>query len=386
MKILFTGGGSGGHIFPIIAIVREIKRNYPQGEFQFFFLGPKTHNLTTTTRPKKETFATLFEKEGIKPKFILAGKIRRYFSILALLKNLIDIFKIPIGFFQSFFYIFFLNPDLIFSKGGYGSLPGAISGRILGIPIFLHESDISPGLSNRIISKWALEVFVSFPVEKTEYFPKEKMISVGNPIRKEILKGSFQKAQEIFKLTGLKPLILILGGSQGAKRINNTLIPVLPKILADFELIHQAGFKNFKLVELQSKAILPKELLKYYHLLPFLNEEEYAQALAATDLVVSRAGSGSIFEISAMGKPSILIPLPEAAQGHQLKNAYEFAESGAAIVIEESNLTPHYFLGQLKYLFDFPQKLTEMGEKAKEFSRPQAAKIIANYLVEYLSQ
>lgn len=376
MKILFAGGGTGGHIFPIIAILREIKKIYPKPDLEIFFIGPVD-----------KFYSKLLLKEGIKPKFILAGKIRRYFNIISFFQNLIDILiKFPIGFIQSFWYIFFLSPDLIFSKGGYGSLPGVISGKILQVPVFLHESDITPGLANRLISRWALEVFVSFSVKATEYFPKEKMISVGNPIRKEILKGSREKAGEMFKLSGEKPVILILGGSQGAKRINDILIPILPKILADFEIIHQAGFRNFKLIERQSKAILSKELLKYYHLFPFLDEKKYTQALAAADLIVSRAGSGSIFEISALGKPSILIPLPEAAQGHQLKNALAFAENESAIVIEEANLSSHYFLGQLKYLFDYPQRLEEMGKRAKEFSRPQAARIIANYLVEYLTK
>jgi len=376
VKILFTGGGTGGHIFPIIAIVREIKKGYPRGEFQFFFLGPK------------DKWATSFlEKEGIKPKFILAGKIRRYFSILAFFQNLVDVLiKSPIGFFQGFWYVFFLNPDIIFSKGGYGSLSAVISGRILQVPIFLHESDVSPGLANRLISRWALEIFVSFPVEKTEYFPKEKMISVGNPIRKEILGGSKEKAQKLFQLREGKPIILILGGSQGAKKINDILILILAQLLKDFELIHQTGWKNYREISIQSKALLAQEFLSYYHLLPFLNEKELAQALAASDLVIGRAGSGTIFEIAALGKPAILIPLPGAAQSHQLKNAYSYTQSGAAIVIEQVNLTPRFLLGQIKNLFILPEILKTMAKAAQQFSRPEAGKIIANYLVEYLTQ
>ena len=160
----------------------------------------------------------------------------------------------------------------------------------------------------------------------------------------------------------------------------------MPEILQNFEVIHQVGFKNLKEIEAEVKAIIQINLQKYYHLFSFLTEEELKEAYAAADLIVSRAGSGSIFEISAVGKPSILIPLPKAAQNHQVKNAYVYAESGSCLVIEEVNLKPHFFLERLKYLFSESDKLKEMAESAGVFSRPQAGKIIARYLVEYLNQ
>jgi len=139
-------------------------------------------------------------------------------------------------------------------------------------------------------------------------------------------------------------------------------------------------------VRAEEKITITKDLEKYYHLFPFLKEEELKMAYAASDLVVSRAGSGSIFEISALGKPSILIPLPEAAQNHQLKNAYTYAENGAAIILEEENFTPHFFLEKLKYLISQPEALEKMGRAAKEFSRPEATRIIAGYIVDYLTK
>lgn len=371
MKILFAGGGTAGHIFPIIAIVREIKTNYPYAEFEFFYIGPKDKFV-----------AGLLSREGIQVRTILAGKLRRYFS----LQNIIDIFKIPVGVLQAFYHIFVISPDLIFSKGGYGSFPAVLSGHFLLAPIFLHESDVSPGLANRLTSKFALEIFTAFPVEKTEYFPTGKMISVGNPIRKEILMGSREEAKKIFKLTGEKPVILILGGSQGAQRINDGFLLVLPDVLRDFEIIHQTGRLNFQQVKNEAEVVVSEELREHYHPLPFLEEQEMAQAYQAADLVVSRAGAGTIFEIAALGKPSILIPLPEAAQNHQVRNAYAFSESGACLVIEENNFGPHFILERLRYLFSDPKILAEMSEKAKEFSRPQAASIIAGYIVDYLKQ
>ncbi len=371
MKILFTGGGTAGHIFPIIAVIREMKKSYPYAGFEFFYLGPK------------DKFAKeLLSKEGVEVKRILAGKVRRYFSF----KNIIDIFKFPIGILQAFYHIFVISPDVIFSKGGYGSISASISGRILMVPIFLHESDISPGLANRIVGKFALEIFISFPVKKTEYFPAKKMLSVGNPVRKEILDSSKEEAKKLFGLTQEKPVILILGGSQGAQRINDKLLSILPNILKDYEIIHQTGKRNFEQVRKEAEVVISKDFKKYYHPCPFLNEKELANAYLAADLIISRAGAGTIFEIALIGKPSILVPLPESAQNHQVKNAYAFAENGASLVIEEANFRPHFVLERIKHLFSQPERLKQMTERAKEFSRPNAARIIAEYIVTYLNQ
>ncbi len=371
MKILFTGGGTAGHIFPIVAVIREMKENYPHGGFEFFYLGPKD-------KFSKE----LLLEEGVEVKTILAGKIRRYFSF----KNIIDIFKLPIGILQAFYHIFIISPDVIFSKGGYGSIATSISGRILMVPIFLHESDISPGLANRIVGRFALEIFISFSIKKTEYFPAKKMLSVGNPVRREILNGSKQGAKKLFNLTEEKPVILILGGSQGAQRINDKILSILPNILKDYEIIHQTGEKNFEQVRKEAEVVITESFKKYYHPFPFLNETEIANAYSAADLIISRAGAGSIFEIALIGKPSILVPLPESAQDHQVKNAYAYAQNGASLVIEEANFRPHFVLERIKNLFSQPERLKQITERAKEFSRPNAGRIIAEYIVTYLNQ
>lgn len=372
MRILFTGGGTGGHIVPIIAITREIKKIYQKDDLEFFFLGPKDR-----------VGSALLSAEGIKIRNVLAGKVRRYVNFKSFIQNLIDVvIKIPIGVLQSFFHIFFLSPDLIFSKGGFGSIPCVLAGKLLFVPIFLHESDVTPGFANKILRGLALEIFTSFP--KTEHFSPRKLIAVGNPIRKELLTGLERKAKKFFGIESNKPVILILGGSQGSQRINDEILEVLPQLLEKFEIIHQCGEKNYEELKKESKVMIDEKLELFYHLYAFLLEEELSQAYAVADLIVSRAGSGSIFEIAASGKPSILVPLPEAAQNHQLKNAYAYQESGAAIVIEENNFTSHFFLEKLRFLFENPQILKGMSEKAKEFSRPEAGWIIANYLVEYL--
>ena len=372
MKIIFTGGGTGGHVFPIIAIAREIKKNRPDAKL--YYLGPKD---------KIGSFLLL--REGIEVKTILAGKIRRYFTFKSFFQNLLDVFKVPIGFIQSFFLIFFISPDLVFSKSGYGALTTSIMARIFNTPVISHESDIVPGLTNKIVNKLAIEVFVSFPSKNLKTLFSKKMLLVGNPVRAEILNGDADTAAKIFELKKGKPIILVLGGSQGAQKINDVLLSAIPELLKDFQIIHQVGSKNLKQVQTEADVMIRPPLNRYYHIFPFFNENQLKHAYKACDLVISRAGAGSIFEIAACGKPSILIPLPKSAQNHQAKNAYLYQSFNACVVIEENNLTPNFLAAKIKYLSSNPDKLSEMENAAKEFSRPRAAEIIAKYIVEYLS-
>ena len=371
MKILFTGGGSGGHVFPIVAIVREIKRMMPH-ETKLYYLGPE------------DDWVNIYlSEEDIEIDYISSGKIRRYFTVKAMAANILDLFRVAAGFFQALFFIFRINPDLVFSKGGYGALPTVFAAKILGVPIFMHESDISPGLVNRITSKLALEIFVAF--EKTEYFNPEKMIPVGNPIRREIFSGGSEKVgKELFDLVGGRPLIFIIGGSQGAQKINDLIFLILQDMLKEFEVIHQCGTKNFQDAINESSVVAKGDLKKYYHVYPFLRENELREAYFNADIIVSRAGSGAIFTIAALGKPSILIPLPDSAQDHQVKNAYVFAETGAGLSLEQENLTPQFFLEKLRFLNSDSADVKRIEAAAKEFSRPMAAKVIARYLLEYL--
>jgi UDP-N-acetylglucosamine--N-acetylmuramyl-(pentapeptide) pyrophosphoryl-undecaprenol N-acetylglucosamine transferase len=392
MKIVLAGGGTGGHIFPLVAVVREIKKLYLQkkleesknvfgearqgpgavDELKFYYLGPAD-----------DFGQVVISQEGVETREIFVGKIRRYWNLLAFLENFLDIFiKMPLGFWQSFFQLFFLAPDLVFSKGGYGSFPVVLAAWLLRIPIFLHESDVDPGLVNKILGKAAQKIFVSFP--KTEKFPPSKIKLTGNPIRQEILGVKKQEGIAGLKISGRRPIILILGGSQGAQRLNDLILAILPNLLESFEIVHQAGEKNFRQVRDEAEVTMAGKNKEFYHVFPFFREEEYRLALAAADLVVSRASSGAIFEIAAFNKPSILIPLPNSAQGHQLKNAYAFARQGAAVVLEEANATPNFFLEKLKFLFFHPSELEKMSQAARAFAKPGAAREVAQYLFNFL--
>ena len=373
MKIILAGGGTGGHTFPLIAVLREIKR-HSLNAIDFLYLGPKD----------QFTYEA-FLKEGIETCFCNAGKVRRYGGFSVFINNLIDVFFItPIGIMQAFIKIYFYMPDLVFSKGGYGSFPVIIAATLLGVPVILHESDVIPGKTNKLLASFAFKIYTAFPEKNVSFFPLKKMVQMGNPIRENILNGSAQKGKEIFNLNFEKPTVLFLGGSQGSTRINELIIQIIPEILKYFEVIHQTGFEDLERVKKYAKALIKEDLSSEYHAYPFLNEEEIKSAYAVSDIIVARAGAGTIFEISANGKPSILIPLPEAAQNHQLKNALTYAKlTQSAIVIEEKNLTPNFFLAELKNIFQF-KNVKRLGEQAKQFSIPNSAEIIAKDIIKFL--
>ncbi len=373
-KIIFTGGGTGGHIFPLVAIIRELKKILPKELLDIYYIGPKD-----------SLSEKYISKENVDIRYIYTGKMRRYIGGRAMLENFIDIFfRIPVGIIQSFFYLYIFSPDLIFGKGGYGSFPIILIAKIFQVPVILHESDAILGATNQFLQKISTEIFVSFP--KTEKVINNKMFVVGNPIREEILKGNKEKAKEIFKLNGDKHVILILGGSQGSERINDLFLSSASLFLENFQVIHQCGTNNYQQISAESKATIKEDLKKNYYLASFLDEEELSHAYALADLVVSRAGSGSIFEIAAVGRGGVLLPLPEAAQQHQVKNAYAYASVGAGIVFEEENMSPHFFLEKIKELFSPIEQIRIMERNAKNFAKPRAAFVIASYLKEYLTK
>ncbi|MBI3627349.1 MAG: UDP-N-acetylglucosamine--N-acetylmuramyl-(pentapeptide) pyrophosphoryl-undecaprenol N-acetylglucosamine transferase [Candidatus Sungbacteria bacterium] len=366
MRVLFTGGGTGGHFFPIIAIARELRIIAEEErilDVSLYYLGPNIFPPDVLTR------------EEILPDTILAGKMRRYFSV----KNISDIFKTAAGIIQALWKMFLLMPDVVFSKGGFGAFPAVLAARIYHIPVIIHESDMVPGRVNRWSARFARRIAVAFP-KAAAYFPKEKTAVVGNPIRKRILGALASEAKDHFSIFSQKKVLLVLGGSQGAEPINQLIIGGLDDFVKDYEIIHQTGAANYADIMKESSVILKKATQGFYHPYPFLNETQYREAFAACDLVISRASS-TIFEIAAAAKPAILIPLPHAAQDHQRANAYEYARTGAAIVIEENNATPFLVRHTLSRIFDSPEELHRMREGAQRFARIDSAEILAREIL-----
>lgn len=369
MRILLTGGGSGGHVFPLIAVAKKIKEKLG-AESDLLYVG-------SGAKIEKETM----QSEGIPAKYILSGKVRRYFSPL----NVLDLFKIPVGFVQSLFILLRFMPDAVFSKGGYVSVPVVIAAWIYRIPIIIHESDAIPGTSNRILEKFSTRVAVAYPSAQN-YFEAAKTAMVGNPVREGINQGDKEEARRAFNFTESKPVILVLGGSQGSEIINEAIIRILPKLIQYSQIIHQTGENNFEKVVHSAGEQGIKAGRDGYFAAPFLDFEVIKKAYALADLIISRAGANIIAEIAASAKPSILIPLENSAQDHQRMNAYALAEIGATLVLEESNLGENMLFQKTeKILFDESIR-KDMSQKISAFYHPKAAEYIAEGIIELGSE
>ena len=368
MKIVFTGGGTGGHFTPIIAIAEKTNEIIDQEKI----VGAKLYYFSNEPYDKEALFA-----HGLIYEEVNAGKMRTYFSI----QNFFDLFKVALGVFKAVFKLFSIFPDVVFSKGGYASFPTLFAAKLLGIPVVIHESDSSPGRVNKWAGRFAKRVAVSFK-ETFDYFPKEHIAWTGQPIRSEIeVPADKSKAMEYFKLEADVPVLLILGGSQGAQLVNNTIVDGLARLLENYQIIHQTGIKNLKEAMGRADVILGDNPHKSrYHPIAYLNTLALKNASGAADLIISRAGS-SLFEIAAWGVPAILIPITKTNGDHQRKNAFAYARAGACSVVEESNMTPNILFSEIKRIMDNKDAYNKMVQNAKAFYKPHAAETIAREIV-----
>ncbi|KKU68043.1 MAG: UDP diphospho-muramoyl pentapeptide beta-N acetylglucosaminyl transferase [Parcubacteria group bacterium GW2011_GWA2_47_16] len=368
MKILFTGGGTGGHFYPIIAVAEAVNKIVKERKL----LPPGLYYMADHAYDSRALF-----DNGITFVSTPAGKVRRYFSLL----NVFDFFKTAVGIIKSLWKVFRIYPDVIFGKGGYASFPALVAAKIFRIPVVIHESDSIPGKVNLWAGKFAEDIAVSYP-EAARYFPAAKTAYTGNPLRQEILRPDVAGAYEFLKLEKGIPTILILGGSQGSRIINESVLEVLPQLVEKYQIIHQTGKANFSDVSKTADVILTKSAHKdRYKPFDYLNDLGMKMSAAVATIVVSRAGS-TIFEIAAWGLPSIIIPIGEEVSHDQMKNAFNYVRSGAAIVIEEVNLTPHIMLSEIDSLVNDPNRLAKMREATKGFARTDAAEVIALKLLE----
>lgn len=368
MKILFTGGGTGGHFYPIIAVAEAVNKIVKERKL----LPPGLYYMADRAYDSRALF-----DNGITFVSTPAGKLRRYFSLL----NVLDIFKTAAGIIKSLWKVFRIYPDVIFGKGGYASFPALVAGRIFKIPVVIHESDSIPGKVNLWAGKFAEDIAVSYP-EAARYFPAGKTAYTGNPLRQEILKPDVAGAYEFLKLEKGIPTIFILGGSLGSQIINESVLEVLPQLVERYQIIHQTGKANFSDVSKTAEVILTKSAHKdRYKPFDYLNDLGMKMSAGVATVVVSRAGS-TIFEIAAWGLPSIIIPIGEEVSHDQMKNAFNYVRSGAAIVIEEVNLTPHIMLSEIDRLVGDEARLSKMREATKTFARTDAADVIALKLLE----
>lgn len=376
MKIIITGGGTGGHFYPLIAVVEEIRslakeKRIIDPEIYFISVNPYNPGL-------------LFENK-IQYIQINSGKFRRNFTSHNFLRNILDVFRIIPGIFHALWKVFLIYPDVVFGKGGYSSFPTLFASIILAIPVVIHDSDSIPGKVNAFIGKFAKRIAISYP-DAAKYFPKAnsegRVAWTGNPIRKEIINPKSEGAKEAYKLEDNIPVVLVLGGSQGAQLINDALVDALPNLVEFCQIIHQTGENNFEAVRGRSVVALRNSShANRYKPYPYLNEEQIQFAYSASDLIISRAGS-TIFEIAVSGKPSILIPINEVVSRDQRKNAFSYGRTGAAIVVEENNLQPEIITAEITKILKNPELQEKMKLAATAFAKKDAARTIAEAILD----
>ncbi|MDB5237008.1 MAG: UDP-N-acetylglucosamine--N-acetylmuramyl-(pentapeptide) pyrophosphoryl-undecaprenol [Parcubacteria group bacterium] len=371
MKIVFTGGGTGGHFYPIIAVAEAIQKIASEQRL----LAPNLYYIAPTPYDQPALF-----ENGIQYVACPAGKVRRYFS----LTNFTDMFVTLSGTVRAFFILLKIYPDVVFSKGGFASVPTVLAAHLLRIPIIIHESDSKPGKANLLASKYAYRIAITFD-SSSALFPAKaqaKIARTGIPIRAALATPLPTGAAQELGLDTSVPTIFILGGSSGSKRINEVVLAGLPELVAIANVIHQTGKDNFAEAESTGKVVLrDNPNADRYHVFPFLTRDAMREAAGVASLVISRAGATSITEISLWHKPSILIPIPESVSHDQRTNAYAYAHTGAAVVLEEHNISPHILVSEAKRILGDQNTWQDMANKSMNFANADAAMQIAQELI-----
>ena len=322
-RIILTGGGTAGHVTPNIALIPKLRE-----------LGYDIQYIGSYAGIEKE----LIEPFGIPYHGISSGKLRRYFSV----QNFTDPFRVIKGFGEARKLIKELKPDVIFSKGGFVSVPVVLAGKKSKVPVIIHESDMTPGLANKIAIPSATKVCCNFP-ETLECLPKGKAVLTGSPIRQELLSGNKIAAMDMCGFTADKPVILVIGGSLGSVIVNNAVREALPELLNKFQVIHLCGKGKTDESLNSTKGYCQFEYIK----------NELRDIFALADIVISRAGANAICELLALRKPNLLIPLSaKASRGDQILNARSFERQGFSMVIEEENLSKESLLQAVQNLYD----------------------------------
>ncbi len=371
MKIVITGGGTGGHFYPLIAVADKIFDHAEQRRLlkpEIYYLADKPYD------------AKLLHRKGIEFQKIFAGKVRKYFS----LKNFFDGFKTFYGVLDTLVIMFKLYPDVVFTNGSYVSFPVLTAAKILRIPIFLHASDAIPGRAILTAAKKAKKISIAFP-EAAEYLPKDdkKVALIGNPIRDELLKPLTSGAHEFLELDYNIPTVFIIGGSSGARLMNDAVVDALPKLLLDYNVLHQIGKENYKETKGRSDVVIYDHPYKNrYKPYAYLDTLAMRMSAGAADVIVSRAGAGSISEIAQWRKPSIVIPIPSNVSRDQEKNAFSYARFDATVVMKQANLSANLLLSEIRRILENPEVKEDMIKGATNFSRPDAASRIAEEILE----
>ena len=372
MRIVLLGGGTGGHFYPLIAVaeaIEDICLEKTLLEPELYYIGPTPFDPPTLLEHN------IIYRPGT------AGKMRRWGSVV----NIFDAFKTMVGIMRAVPQMFNLYPDVIFSTGGYTAFPALVAARLLRIPVIIYDADSKPGRVSLWSSKFARAIAVAHP-EAAAGFPKrvrERIARVGHPIRKEILGVAKEGGFEFMRLDTSVPAILILGGSQGARAINETVLDALADLVSRYDIVHQTGSAHIvECTGIASVVLKDSRYADRYRPFGLLNTLSLRMAAGAASVIVARAGSGTIFELASWGIPAILVPIPLDVSHDQTENAFSYARTGAAVVIEQRNLTPHVLSAEIDRLMNDPLLREKMRTAGKEFARPDAARKIARMLLD----
>ncbi len=377
IKILVTGGGSSGHISPALAIIKTIGDMAAGADWR-----PKFRYIGGTRGIERQQITAA----GIDFVGVATGKLRRYFS----LENLTDLFRIPVGVAQSLREVARFRPNVVLSTGGYVGVPAVLAARLLRVPILTHEQTVQVGLANRITARFATTIALTFESARQELPAalRGKAIVTGNPVRPLIFGGHGAAAARWAGFAHADdelPTIYVTGGSQGARIINRAVEAALPELLAFCRVIHQCGQQpdgeqqDYERLE-QAAAQLPPELRRRYYFTRFVGVE-IKDVFALADLVVGRAGAGTIAEICVLGKPALYIPLVPTGGDEQTRNAQACAAAGAATIIAQAELSGARLLAELQPLLADQARLAAMGQAALLLGRPDAARAVAEALL-----
>lgn len=350
-KIILTGGGTAGHVTPNLALIPVLQAR-----------GYEINYIGSYNGMERK----LIENAGIPYSGISSGKLRRYFD----LKNLSDPFRVLKGYAEALRLMKRHRPDVVFSKGGFVAVPVVLAAKHYKIPTIIHESDMTPGLANKICIPSAAKVCCNFP-ETLSYLPEDKAVLTGSPIRKELLEGDRLTGLQYTGLSANKPIILVIGGSLGSVIVNTAVRSILPALLETYQVIHICGKGNL------DESLISREGYVQYEYV----DSPLRHLFAAADLVISRAGANSICEIVALRKPNILIPLSAAAsRGDQILNAHSFQKQGYSFVLEEENMTPDTLYATIQDTFDNRKTLVEaMSQSELSDAVGSVINLIASY-------
>lgn len=369
MRVLISGGGTGGHIYPALAVATRLRNEY---QADILYLG-SDDGLETRLIPDA----------GFRLAVIKAGKLQRFVSW----STVTGVARVPVGMFQALGIVRNFRPDVAFTSGGYVAVPAGLAVRLNGVPLLMHQQDVPPNLSNRLLAPLAERISVAF-AESIQYFPARKTVQLGNPIRQAMLdvrQVTPQQARVALGLAPDVPVVLVTGGSQGARHLNQVVCDALPELLPHCQVLQISGTYLFEETLARGKqrlSVVDDKTQQRYRLVAYM-DTEMPLALQAAELVVCRAGASTLSELALLGKPSILVPLPpEIGSSPQEANAAMFGRVQAAEVIRNADLKPEELISRVKETIMSTTRLQRMAEAVRDFAKPEATRDIVETVVQ----